>query len=244
MPSINLDCDYFDHPKTVQLVRLLGKGAEVLPIRLWCDCGKYHYEDGRLTGYSKQEIEQRVRWWGSPGKCAAALVATGFLDVDSDGTFVVHNFINRCGHIAAFKERGRKGAKAKWDKARGLDPPKDASSNASSINTSNALTKHTSHTQQHVAVPIEDDFTLIVKKFIESHRHLGTWNKKDHTRCEEAVRLVGWDRVKMLIEEIRREVPPPRHPILACVLHRAKEEVSEKEACRPKPLTEARVFNV
>lgn len=57
MASLNLDMDYFGHPKTKRLVGLLGRGAEVLPLRLWCHVGKYHAQDGRLAGYSPQEIE-------------------------------------------------------------------------------------------------------------------------------------------------------------------------------------------
>ena len=67
MPYLNLDLNYFDHIKTKRLVGLLGRGSEVLPIRLWCACGKHRAESGKLDGYSAQEIESLVEWWGESG---------------------------------------------------------------------------------------------------------------------------------------------------------------------------------
>jgi hypothetical protein len=64
MAYLNLDLDYFDHPQTVMLISLLGRGAEVLPLKLWRTCGKFYSKDGRLTGYSADAIELTVGWWG------------------------------------------------------------------------------------------------------------------------------------------------------------------------------------
>lgn len=64
MPYLNIDLDYFDHPKTVRLIGLLGRDADVLPIRLWKYCGKFMAEDGRLIGLSVQEIEAAMGWRG------------------------------------------------------------------------------------------------------------------------------------------------------------------------------------
>lgn len=119
MPALNLALDYFDHPKTRRLVGLLGRGAEVLPIRLWCYCGKYHERDGSLTSYSPQEIESIVGWWGSPGKAVEAMVQVGFLDKASKGPGVtVHNWTSRAGHFAKYSEAARIGATARWNRFR------------------------------------------------------------------------------------------------------------------------------
>jgi hypothetical protein len=118
MPYLNLDLDYFTHPKTTRLIGLLGKGAEVLPIRLWCYCGKYHAEDGRLTGYSTQEIESLVGWWGDPGALIAALLKVRFLE-GSEENYGCHDWAGRNGHIHALSERNRKVAQARWDKIKG-----------------------------------------------------------------------------------------------------------------------------
>lgn len=125
MPYLNLDLDYFNHPKTVRLVGLLGKEAEVLPLRLWCYCGKYHCVDGKLSGYSPQEVESAVGWWGKPGEMVTAMVKVGFLEAEVDG-FLVHEWVDHSGHLRVFKERAKAGAKARWEQI------SNASSNAKS----------------------------------------------------------------------------------------------------------------
>lgn len=117
MSALNLDLNYFDHPKTVRLVGLLGRNAEVLPIRLWCYCGKHHAESGRLTGYLPQEIEAAVQWWGKQGEMIRAMLKVGFLH-EIDGGYEVHDWQEHSGHLAAFKERGRHAANERWRKYR------------------------------------------------------------------------------------------------------------------------------
>jgi hypothetical protein len=121
MPYLNVDLDYFSHPKTMRLVGLLGKGSEVLPIRLWCYCGKHHCESGKLSGYSPQEIESIVGWWGQSGQMVEAMLKVeiepgkgGFLREIESGYEVV-DWEEHQGHLRAFKKRARAGAKARWD---------------------------------------------------------------------------------------------------------------------------------
>lgn len=128
MPDLNLDLDYFSHPKTKRLVGLLGRGAEVLPVKLWSYCGKFHAEDGRLSDYTVQEIESIAEWWGKPGECVAALTKVRFLHTEPDG-FQVHQWREHQGHIAAFHGRAKAAAQARWDKAR-VECLKHATSNA------------------------------------------------------------------------------------------------------------------
>ncbi len=134
MASINLDLDYFAHPKTDRLVRLLGKGSEVIPVKLWVYCGKFHPETGTLTGISAQEIEAKVAWWGKKGKAVQALLEVGFLE-KVQGGFQVHDWLDHSGHIRAYKERAQKAAKARWENASSIKNDassieKNASSNA------------------------------------------------------------------------------------------------------------------
>lgn len=129
---INLEVDYFDHIKTIRLVNRLGRGAEVLPIRLWCYCGGHHAESGRLNGYSPQEIETVIlKWWGRSGEAVQALLDVGFLEKDGD-TFVAHKWKERNGHIEAFKIRARNAANARWAKLRG-ESLSNATSNAQAL---------------------------------------------------------------------------------------------------------------
>ena len=113
MPNLNLDLDFFEHPKVRRLVGLLGRGAEVLPIRLWCYCGKYHVESGELTGYSIKEIESIVGWWGKDGEMMKAMITTGFIEGEA-GAFRIHDWVETNGHLVAFKKRGKKAAFARW----------------------------------------------------------------------------------------------------------------------------------
>lgn len=134
MASLNLDLDYFNHPKTVRLVGLLGRGAEVLPVRLWCYCGKFHCDDGRLTNYSPQEIESLAGWWGKEGVMLEAMLRVGFMLKEESG-YAMHDWKEHQGHIKVFKVRAVNAAKKRWAKL-------DASSMREAIDehdSSNAL---------------------------------------------------------------------------------------------------------
>lgn len=117
MADLNLDLDYFSHPKTVRLMGILGRGSEVLPIKLWCYCGKYHAESGRLMDYSAQELEAALGWWGKPGEAVEALLKIGFLQSEENG-FKVHDWTEYQGHIGAIKKRNKKVAKNRWENIR------------------------------------------------------------------------------------------------------------------------------
>ncbi len=139
MPSINLDLDYFEHPKTGRLIGLLGRGSEVVPIRLWVFCGKHYSGTGRLTEVSAQEIETAVAWWGKPGQAVEALLTCGFLE-RHNGTYVVHDWLEHSGHIAVYRKRAKEAAKARWEKhaSRTKDMLQASENHASSNASSNA----------------------------------------------------------------------------------------------------------
>lgn len=139
MPELNLDLDYFDHPKTRRLVSLLGKYAELLPIRLWIYSGKYHCETGKLTGCTAEDIELEVKWTGTRGQCVDALVKVGFLN-HSDGEYSVHDWEDHAGHLHAFKIRNRANAKSRWAniKAGQSVGNRSGSEDASGITSGNA----------------------------------------------------------------------------------------------------------
>ncbi len=114
MPYLNLDLDYFTHPKTIRLVALCGEGSDIFPIRLWAYCAKYHALKGKLEGYSVEEIEHIIGWKGESGKLINALVKVNFLHKDANVNFYVHDWIEHEGHIITFKERSQKANKARW----------------------------------------------------------------------------------------------------------------------------------
>lgn len=131
--SINLDIGYFDHIKTVRLAGLLGRGAEMLPVRLWCYCGMHPRDNGTLTDFSADDVEAVIlKWWGKRGQAVEAMLKTGFLEIQGE-TFVVSGWSKRNGHIVAFHERASNAAKARWEKARASKCASNAPSNAPSI---------------------------------------------------------------------------------------------------------------
>jgi len=120
MADLNLDINYFDHIKTKKLIERLGRGAEVLPLRLWCYTAKHYARDGKLAGHDAGDVEEAIGWWGKPGECVSALVEARFLDSKKSKTpcFAVHNWLKRSGHLAAFAKRARDAANARWERER------------------------------------------------------------------------------------------------------------------------------
>lgn len=117
MPRINVDSDYFDHPKTHRLKVYCGPEADIYPIRLWSFVGKYFPKDGILKGYSPTEIEAIVGWNGIAGSLISALERVGFVKkVFSE--FQVNDWQEHAGFIWKYKRAGsRAGKKSAESKA-------------------------------------------------------------------------------------------------------------------------------
>lgn len=118
MAFLNLDLDFFAHPKCARLVGLIGRDSEVFPLRLWAYTAKYHSVDGKLSGYSPQAVERIVQWGGQPGQCVDALAAVGFIDKIGESDWKVHDWVDYQGHIHALKLRNKKVAKNRWKNIR------------------------------------------------------------------------------------------------------------------------------
>ena len=123
MPYLNIDLDYFTHPKTMRLTAILGQGAAEFPIRLWAYCAKHHTEAGKLIDYTETEVESAAGWMGETGKLVAAMLKLNFLEKIDNG-YRIHDWLDHAGHLAAFKKRAKSAAKGRWRRI--------ASSNASS----------------------------------------------------------------------------------------------------------------
>ena len=117
MAYLNLDLDYFDHPKTLRMIGLLGEVGAEIPIRLWAKVGKFFPRDGFLRGYSEADIDAIVGWHGKSGSAAAAMITVGFL-IKEKGGFRIHDWEEHEGHIWALKIRNCKIAKKRWSKLR------------------------------------------------------------------------------------------------------------------------------
>ncbi len=113
MPYLNLDLDYFSHPKVVRLVGLLGVEHVAIPIRLWCYVGKYHPATGMLQAYSVMELESVLQWSGQSGQLVEALLKIKLLEKKKDG-YLIHDWLDHAGHLMAFKKRAITAAKKRW----------------------------------------------------------------------------------------------------------------------------------
>jgi hypothetical protein len=128
MPNLNLDLSYFEWPETMRLVGALGRGAEVLPLRLKAYCGRVKSRDGKLSGISARGVEAVMQWWGEPGKAVEVLCrpGVGFLRALEDGYEVMERegvqWADAQGHLELYEERARAGAKARW-KGKKPEPP-------------------------------------------------------------------------------------------------------------------------
>lgn len=209
MPDLNLDLDYFDHPKTKRLIGLLGKGAEVLPIKLWAYCGKYHKEHGRLTGYSTQEIESILGWWGELGAFVQAMLKVRFLDGE-EGDYACHNWADRNGHLGALSERNRAAANARWDKLR---KERVAKMQADASGMPQALHSHDSGMPQPTNLPTNQEATDSagaadnVEKFPLEETLLQHWGRAGRVghavllQFVDLTRKHGWERMEYAIRE-------------------------------------------
>jgi hypothetical protein len=115
MSFINLDENYFDHPKTTRLEGLIGVTGGIFPIRLWCWCAKYSKERGSLGKITTAEIEGILRWNGSPGCLVEAMLKVGFLE-RRGREILCHDWKKTQGHIIAFSIRGKRNIKIRWEK--------------------------------------------------------------------------------------------------------------------------------
>jgi hypothetical protein len=120
MSNLNVDINYFEHRKTRRLVSLLGKDADVLPLRLWAYCAKTRAFDGKLLGYAPEEIELHIGWRGKVSACIDAMIDVGFVE-RIEGGFKVHDYEIEQGHLAAFAKKAYEAAMARWSKLRGGD---------------------------------------------------------------------------------------------------------------------------
>ena len=113
MPYLNLDLDYFTHPKVERLVDALGVEAFHFPIRLWCYAGKHFPHNGILEGCSAKQIEKAIGWAGENGKLIDSLVKFGFLKQKGEA-YQIHDWKEHAGHLSVFKKRAKSAAKKRW----------------------------------------------------------------------------------------------------------------------------------
>jgi hypothetical protein len=122
-----VDVDYFDHPKTLQLIALVGnKEADIFPLRLWKWCAKYAPK-GVVRG-GAAAIETACKWRGTPGRLHKALIEAGF--VDEDG-ITVHDWMKGIGRAILIYERKKQKQREKYDREKGILPEESGKTDGS-----------------------------------------------------------------------------------------------------------------
>ncbi len=199
MAYINLDLAFPRHPKTRRLVGLLGRGAEMLLIRLWCYCGEHHCETGALTGYSEQEIETIVEWWGAKGVAVDAMVKVGFLVKDEKGGYHVKDWLEHSGHLRMLKVRAKANAEKRWRKIQPEDSHDFDNQDATSIASSNASGTASSNAPSKPSIPSSSSTKkrtskTFVKPTVEQVREycLSRENSVDPQRFIDHYESKGW----------------------------------------------------
>ena len=102
------------HPKTKRLVRALGlKVPQDIPqvvghlCMFWLWCIDYAI-DGSLESMSAQDIADAAGWYGDPELFLRAMVDEHFVDVDEDGSHVVHDWDDYIGRLIDYRAKERK----------------------------------------------------------------------------------------------------------------------------------------
>lgn len=99
--EIPLDCDYTEHPKAIKIIALLGKRADIFPLRLWCWAAKFA-KKGVIDGGAKQ-IEAACKWDGKPGALHAALIEAKVLEADGK---TIHDWMEHAGRkVEAYEKK-------------------------------------------------------------------------------------------------------------------------------------------
>lgn len=113
--DIRLSVTFWQHPKTIKLMRRAGlETIRSLQI-LWCFAAQEH-PSGALEGMDLDDVEIAADWQGEAGAFVAALLSGGWLE-EQDGTYAIHGWRERQTYAARAPERreqGRKAAEARW----------------------------------------------------------------------------------------------------------------------------------
>ena len=109
-----LDADYWDHPKTLKMIELMGQRGETIPLKMWSWAAKF-----KLTGVfdSPLQLALACRFKGDPTKVQDALKTAGFLDPDG---LTIHDWMERTGRgLAAVEVKKAKDHERYMAKLRG-----------------------------------------------------------------------------------------------------------------------------
>jgi hypothetical protein len=136
LPYLNLDLDYFTHPKIMRLSSLLGPSSVMYPVKLWCYAAKHFPVTGMLEECSKHDIEMALGWDGEPEKLVDTLVKISLLEV-KNSNYKIHDWKEHAGHLWAFKKRAKTAAKKRWKDYASSTAPSNAKGCAPNLSSPN-----------------------------------------------------------------------------------------------------------
>lgn len=107
--EIPVDVDYFDHPKTMALIGIIGPEADIYPLRLWRWCALYAKEGVVTAG--RPQIEGACKWQGKPGALYRALMKAGFVEADG---ITIHSWLDHVGRAIRLYETKKRKQREKY----------------------------------------------------------------------------------------------------------------------------------
>jgi hypothetical protein len=118
---VKLDVSLAAHKKTRRLARLLGCSVPTAIghlALLWIDC-MGNSPDGDITDRGALEIAEASQWSGDETKFLDALLTTGFVDQDTEGALILHDWNDHTGKYLYKKEETRKRVQKLRDSRKG-----------------------------------------------------------------------------------------------------------------------------
>lgn len=127
--DIRISVSFRNHRKRKRLKMVLGEGATDYLLDLWIGTAM-NRPSGRLEGFDKTDIAIEAGWEGDPNVFCEALVECGFLDIEGDGVYCLHDWEDHQPYVMGSEERSEKArnaARVRWG------AKTDTRSNATSI---------------------------------------------------------------------------------------------------------------
>ncbi len=117
--DIRISVSFLHHRKRLRLEKELGNGATSHLINLWLNSAMNHPR-GTLDGMDATDVALEAGWYDDPQVFIDALQRCGFLETDSNGAFVLHEWEQHqpyAVHAPERSEKARKASKERWSKS-------------------------------------------------------------------------------------------------------------------------------
>lgn len=154
MPSLNIDPNLANHPKTLKMIRIAGEGAFRCLIALWGKAAHYRPDDGNLVGYDADDIEAFAGWTGERGlfynaiKNCGTAGGHGFLEESHQ----LHDWEEHEGHLKAYRIKASKMKAARIAKMNLESEPTTTTSASTRESTSQSSNERQERVQERAQV--------------------------------------------------------------------------------------------